>query len=207
MSTRILSVPGKIHELCDDLESHFFVILYNALHFIKQCDGSPKLDMEGIFDQSHVFRSTGQHSGGMGKESMYSKSFPVKFTSKRFTKLIHSLFSLFALFSDYHSAVTRGVSFTPEAAEAAERLKDCEEIKSVFANALARDRWPTDSESDKVDDQYPSARRLTSEQKETVKLSYLKSATEPTGKRKRDSEDDDGDAPVPQWPRNGSSRR
>lgn len=96
MSTHIPSIPGKIYELCNDLELHFFVIFYIVLHFIKQHNRSPKINMEDIFDQSHICQLTGQHSDSMGKENMYGKPFPVEFTSEPFKKLIHSLFLFFA---------------------------------------------------------------------------------------------------------------
>jgi len=49
MFIQLLSIPGKICKLCDDLESHFFIMLYNALCFVEHNKPS-HLDMKLISD-------------------------------------------------------------------------------------------------------------------------------------------------------------
>ena len=185
MSTQLLSTPGKIHDLSDDLESHFFVILYNALHFVKHNKPSG-LDMKHIFDQSTISLKTGAHRGGAGKVFMYAKGFHVEFTSKPFTVLILALFRLFMTLQDYHNAKARGYDPPPALIEDVKKLDDCAEIKRLFAEALKSKEWR--EECDKVEDQYPPIGNLTSEQKGAIALSFYNSdprTGSSTGKRKR----------------------
>ena len=185
MSTQLLSTPGRIHELCDDLESHFFVMLYNALHFVEHNKPSG-LDMKLIFDQSSVSLGTGTHRGGAGKRNMYDEGFHVVFTSQPFTVLIRELFKLFGSLKDYNAAKARGYNPIPAVIEDIGKLKDCAAIKTLFAEALKSGGWPTNC--DKVEDQYPPIGHLTSQQKEAVALSYFDcnfTAESSTGKRKR----------------------
>ena len=185
MSTQLLSTPGRIHQLCDDLESYFFVMLYNALHFVGHNKPSG-LDMELIFNQSSISLGTGTHRGGAGKRNMYDEGFHVVFTSQPFTVLIRALFKLFGSLKDYNAAKARGYNPIPAVIEDIEKLKDCAAIKELFAEALESNGWPTDC--DKVEDQYPPIEHLTSQQKETVALSYFDcdlTMESSAGKRKR----------------------
>ena len=96
MSTALLSTPGKVHELCDDLESHFFVVLYSSLHFLKH--GRPsRLNMKFIFDHAFISPVTETHVGGEGKESMHNKGLKVKFKSEPLTSFIRALLTLLGL--------------------------------------------------------------------------------------------------------------
>ena len=185
MSTQLLSTPGKIHKLCDDLESHFFVMLYNALHFAEHNKPSG-LDMKLIFDQSSVSLGTGTHRGGAGKRNMYDTGLHVIFTSQPFTAFIGALFKLFGSLKDYNAAKARSCNPTPAVVEDVSKLKNCAAIKMLFAEALESDGWPTDC--DKVEDQYPLISHLTSQQKEAVALSYFDcnlTTESSSGKRKR----------------------
>ena len=110
MSTRLLSVRGKVLELTDDLESHFFVLLFEGLHFVehnKPCG----IFLQSIFDQMDVHPETGSLSGGTGKVYLYYQidlmNDRLKFTSKPFTTLIRGLYRLFASLEDYHCAKDR----------------------------------------------------------------------------------------------------
>jgi len=187
MSTQLLSTPGKVHELCDDLESHFFVMLYNALHFAEHNKPS-RLDMKLIFDQSSVSLGTGTHTGGVGKANMYDRGLHVKFTSHPFTTLIGELFKLFKSLKNYNVAKEEaGYNPAPAVVEEISKLKDCTAIKTLFAEALGSGGWPEDC--DKVEDQYPPISHLTSQQKEAIGLSYLDcnlTAESSTGKRKQE---------------------
>ena len=185
MSTQLLSKPGKVHELWDDLESHFFVVLFNALRFVKHNKPSG-LNFTYIFDQRTVSEDNGTHRGGAGKGYMYDQGLLVKFASEQFTCLVRAIFKLFSSLKDYHVFNARGDDPRPASVNAANKLKDCEEIKKCFAEALENKGWPTDC--DKVEDQYPPPRRPTSRRMESIVLSHFgrNPVAEPSGgKRKR----------------------
>ena len=100
MSTRLLTEPGSRHTITDDLESHFFVIMWTALHWVKhnRPEGSG-IDMELIFDQQRPLPG-GIVKGGLGKLAMYgsrvSELREVEFACKPFDELFWDLWSLFA---------------------------------------------------------------------------------------------------------------
>ena len=100
MSTRLLRCPGSRHTITDDLESHYFVLMWTALHWVKHNQpSSPGIDMELIFDQQRPL-SDGIVQGGMGKASMYdsrdSELRRVKFACEPFNKLFWDLWKLFS---------------------------------------------------------------------------------------------------------------
>lgn len=192
MSTALLSTPGKIHELSDDLESHFFIMFYVSLHFVKH-DKPSGLEMKFIFDQAVVSQGTGTHRGGGGKAFMYGSGLKVKFSNEPITVLVRGLLTLFKSLRDYHVCKNWGSKPPQHMIGEAKKLKDCGEIKKLFVAALKSARWQTDC--DKVEDQYPPASHSTPQQKETVGLSYLSrdlTTESSTGKRKRGE-----DAPPP----------
>lgn len=198
MSTALLSTPGKVHELCDDLESHFFVVLYGSLHFLKHVRPS-RLNMKFIFDHAFISPVTGTHVGGEGKESMYNKGLKVEFESEPLTGLVRALLTLFGSLNDHNYCDNGRKEPSPSVVKDVEKLKDCAEIKRLYVEALESEGWP--AVCDKVEDQYPPTSRLTSQQKETVALSYFSGnlTTEPSsGKRKR--KDDGLPAPPPPPP-------
>jgi len=193
MSTRILSVQGKIHELSDDLESHFFVLLFEALHFVKH-NKPYGIVMKNIFDQVDVDPETGNHGGGEGKMALYSGKFDVMtlqlgFTSNPFTTLIRGLYRLFRSLHRYHDAKKDETEPIKSDAVNVKKLEGCVGIVALFDEALKSKGWPT--ECDKVLDQYPPTNHLKPEHKETVALSYVNKSVRPepsSGKRKREPE-------------------
>ena len=100
MSTRLLESPGSEHTITDDLESHYFVLMWTALHWVKhnRSDGR-SIDMEYIFDQQRPLPN-GVIEGGGGKTEMYSrreaKLSKVEFACGPFNKLFWDLWRLFA---------------------------------------------------------------------------------------------------------------
>ena len=103
MSTRLLTNPGSRHTITDDLESHFFVLMWTALHWVKHNrSGHPDIDMAYIFDHQRPCYD-GIIKGGAGKNSMYSSRdselHAVEFTCKPFNDLF---WDLWVLFSMYH---------------------------------------------------------------------------------------------------------
>ena len=100
MSTRLLTSPGSKHTITDDLESHFFVLMWTALHWVKHNrSDAPAIDMEHIFDQQRPLPD-GVIKGGAGKVEMYgsrdSELHEVEFACKPFNKLFWDLWKLFA---------------------------------------------------------------------------------------------------------------
>ena len=100
MSTRLLERPGSKHTITDDLESHFFVLMWTALHWVKHDHPDDScINMEWIFDQQLPVPG-GVVRGGAGKVSMYgsrdSELCEVKFDCGPFNKLFWNLWRLFA---------------------------------------------------------------------------------------------------------------
>ena len=186
-------MQGKVHELNDDLESHFFVLLFESLHFVEH-NKPYGIFLQNLFDQVNVDPETGNHSGGEGKVSFYSSKFIImneqlKFTSKPFTTLIRGLYHLFTSLHEYHVAKDKKKNPDESDVKNVEKLEGCVGIVALFDEALKDEEWPT--KCDKVLDQYPPIRRLKPEQKDTVALSYFNESlvTEPSsGKRKRGTE-------------------
>ena len=203
MSTRLLFRPGKVHELCDDLESFWFVLLFEALHFVKHNKASG-INMARIFDQVDVSLTTGTHTGGLGKIHLYSNNDVVinrtlEFESKPFTALVRQIYRLFRSLSAYYAAQDYGETPNDFYKENARKLESCAEIERLLREALDSEEWP--EICDKAEDQYPPTRHLTPKQKDTIALSYVNRSLMPSGepsgtKRKREKEDD------PQVPEN-----
>ena len=175
ISTQLLSTPRKIYKLCNDLESHFFVMLYNTLHFMKHNKPS-SIDMRLIFDQSSISRHW--YPPWWHQEEEY--------VQQRLPCNIHQLaihtphsgaLQTFwvsqglSCCNDYNAAMARGYNPIPLVIEDIEKLKDCAAIKKLFGEALESNRWLMDC--DKIEDQYPPIGCLTSQQKETIALSYF----------------------------------
>ena len=102
MSTRLLTNPGSRHTVADDLESHYFVLMWTALHWVEHNQpDDPCIDMENIFDQQRPLPGRGGLvKGGAGKVEMYESRDAelrgVEFTCKPFNELFWDLWSLFA---------------------------------------------------------------------------------------------------------------
>ena len=178
MSTQLLSTPGKQHELSDDLESHFFVLLYEGLHFVKH--NIPGIPLGEIFDQHYFDSKTGNHTGGRGKASFYTVTSDylimtkgLEFTSEPFTILLRKLYQLFSSLYDYHTAKAKG--FEVSKPQSVQKLDGCAGVEALFEEALKSGGWPV--KCDKVLDQYPPADSLKAEQRDSVALSYLKKST------------------------------
>jgi len=101
MSTRLLTTPGSRHTISDDLESHYFVLMWTALHWVKHNRSGyrPRIDMEHIFDQQRPFSGEIVKGGG-GKVEMYgsreSELRDVEFACEPFNELFWDLWTLFS---------------------------------------------------------------------------------------------------------------
>ena len=117
MSTRLLTSPGSRHTITDDLESHYFVLMWTALHWVKHSQpANPSIDMEHIFDQQRPL-SDGIVRGGAGKVEMYgsreSELREVEFTCKPFNELFWDLWALFAGYLDQRRGAARKKNLGP----------------------------------------------------------------------------------------------
>ena len=171
MSTRLLTSPGSRHTIADDLESHYFVLMWTALHWVKHNrSGDPCIDMEHIFDQQRPLPS-GVVKGGVGKEEMYrsrgSELQEVEFACKPFNELFWDLWTLFSgyLIQRWEAFRKRGSSpgeYPKQDSNVVEALNfdvDSEpsvspqEVIDLFEAALKEPGWI----DDKVADQFPRA--------------------------------------------------
>ena len=91
--------PGIKHILTDDIESHFFVLMWAALHWVKHDQSNQSsINMELIFDQQW----SGPNEipiGGGGKGQMYRNRAilcNLEFACQPFNDLFWSLWKLFA---------------------------------------------------------------------------------------------------------------
>ena len=100
MSTRLLTDSGAKHTITDDLESHYFVLMWTALRWVRHNKpGDSAIDMEHIFDQQRLLPG-GIIKGGAGKVEMYgsreSELHEVEFSCRPFDELFWELWMLFA---------------------------------------------------------------------------------------------------------------
>ena len=192
MSTRLLSKPGKVHELWDDLESLWFVLLFEGLHFVKH--NKPRgIKMASIFNQADVSLTTGVHTGGEGKILLYLSKGAVmngalEFESKPFTILIRRIYQLFKSLHKHYVAKDDNEPVDVFHGENVGKLKSCAEIERLLTEALDSGDWPEDC--DKVTDQYPPTKNLMFEHKDAIAsgLANIRSCTE-SSKRKREDDD------------------
>ena len=194
MSTQLLSSPGKAHELCDDLESLWFVLLFESLHFVKH-NKPDQIEMATLFDD-HKVNSAGVHVGGGGKRGLYHSGLLVnkmlKFECTPFTILIRQIYQLFRSLEAHYVAQEDDAVPSDPVKKDVRKLESCAGIQDLLAAALNSEGWST---CDKVEDQYPPTRRPTPQRKETVALSYVSHSLVPSGAhsgggRKREVEDD-----------------
>ena len=205
MSTRMLTTPGKFHELCDDLESLWFVTLYEGLHYLKHNKPSA-IKMQTLFDHVDVCQETGTHVGGLGKQMLYLSGDIVmtrtlKFDSKAFSILIRRIYELFHGLNGYYDALDREKELDGPIMAGYSKLKTCAEMKRLLKEALDSEEWP--ESCDKVEDQYPPRKRMTHNEKDTIALSYVnrslvtpEEASASGTKRKRGEDDEEENPPA-----------
>jgi len=203
MSTRLPMRPEKVHGLCDDLESFWFVFLFEALHFVKHTKPIG-IKMTTLFDHVDVCLTTGNHTGGVGKYALYASDMDImtntlKFESEPFNALVRNMYLRFKTLSAYYTALDSREKPSSSLLENFRKLGSCADITKLFEEALSSEGWPENCE--KVEDQYPLIRHLTPKQKDTVASSYVNRSLLPSNeslKRKREEEED---AQVPETKR------
>jgi len=169
MSTRLLTDPESKHTITDDLESHYFVLMWTALRWVKHNQPSdPGIDMEYIFDQQRLLPG-GILKGGGGKVEMYgsrgSELREVEFSCRPFDELFWELWMLFSGYLTQRREAAR--KRTPGPGESAKQGLNFGEnpdpdinpepsvwpwqVIDLFEDALKQPGWI----DDKVADQFP----------------------------------------------------
>ncbi|KAI0073812.1 hypothetical protein K474DRAFT_1710404 [Panus rudis PR-1116 ss-1] len=144
MSMELLYNKEKDHEIVDDLESMFWVLLYNALHHCKHTGIPPRDLFDEVFT---VFKSDGtpETSGGVKKHAFLRKN-TVVFSCPALNDLITSLRTFWFRFHSSHSV---------RDPELHRRLRsDPSELLELFDLALRKgpEAWVN---SESTADQYP----------------------------------------------------
>ena len=186
MSTEQLANPGKIYEVSDELESFFFVIFYEGIHWVTH---NKPIDLNAtyIFDQVQL-AAGGNHTGGAGERELYfhreaMMCQQLEFTkSKPFTDLIRQLYSLFQSLHLFNMFQGLNRTRSQECPPDVEKLKNCKEVVRLIQEAVERKDWP--KESDKVtEDNYPRNEKM--DEKDPIGLTYLNKAIGTTGVKRR----------------------
>ncbi|KAH8102091.1 hypothetical protein BXZ70DRAFT_930224 [Cristinia sonorae] len=149
MSIALGRNPLKIHDILDDVESCFWVLLYQAIHHMPCPNTSGKhLKMFNEFDLNPV-GGVLLETGGKGKRSYLSDPFElVQFECMLLTTLIGKLSSHFEHYYHYLAQQVYGtadVNRNPE-------KEDPPKVLAIFRDALGLEGWP---ERDALPDQYP----------------------------------------------------
>ncbi|CAL1708963.1 unnamed protein product [Somion occarium] len=168
ISVPLLRRPKKGHEVHDDLESSFWVLLYISFHYFKHT----KLVNVDFFNEYNEYSRNGsatRHAyGGLAKAGFLYGGLPgVKWTCAPLNKLLHKFGDLFYQYHFYHGRQDREehlASFT----DFQKRLDQVDSVLDLFDTALASDEWP---ENDVLPDQYSRK----NEKKETEERHDLKS--------------------------------
>ena len=142
----MLSGEGNEHEVQDDLESCYWVLLYIAFHYFEH--NSPDFDLS-FFSEYIAPKDKKPASGGRLKRDFFSTYLlrPVVWSCAPLNWLIHNL-TLF-----YHRYTRAAGAIPPRETEEFkmlhEKAGDLNEALELFDYALAREGWP---ENDAVDD-------------------------------------------------------
>ena len=143
-----------MHELCDDLESFWFVLLFEALHFVKHTKPIG-IKTTTLFDYIDVCLTTGNHTGGVGKYVLYACDMDImtntlNFDSEPFTALVRDMYLRFKSLSAYYTALDSREMPRSSLLENFGKLGSCMDITRLFEGALSSEGWP--ESCDKVKD-------------------------------------------------------
>ena len=178
ISTAQLRDPGKIYEVSDELESFFFVILYEGIHWVIH-NKPDTLDVKYIFDDVRV-NANGRQTGGGGKQNMYTMDADVilqdlKFDkSPPFTDLIRELFHLFQALAIVNYDKKLGRALQPQDVANVDKLKNCRAVIQLMKNAVDRADWPEEHDR-AANDNYPRKEEIDKEDR--VGVANLKVTT------------------------------
>jgi hypothetical protein len=161
MSTAQLQDRRSPYQVSDELESFFFVILYQGFHWVVH-EELNSVNVNRIFEDVRVHN--GRQIGGGEKEFIYTQNpgailTELRFKSPPFTDLIRELFRLFrslALTNRYKAIARR--PYSQDAANV-KKLKNCKAIIHLLKTAMERKDWAR--VCDKAErDRYPDADEL-----------------------------------------------
>ncbi|CAL1710003.1 unnamed protein product [Somion occarium] len=157
ISVGLLQEPSKPHDVHDDLESCFWVLLYVSLHYFK--NNGREVDFKLDFFNEMVERKIGGDQyrafGGTMKVGLLvvEQLEPVRWECRPLDDLIHAL-----------SDTWRSVYIVPRG-EREEMFRGAQDnislILKMFDTALASEEWP---EKDAVPNQYPRKRQRSIDQ-------------------------------------------
>ena len=180
ISTAQLRDPGKTYEVSDELESFFFVILYEGVHWVIH-NKPTRLKVKHIFDDVQV-EADGRQTGGVGKHNMYTMEDLVILRdlefdkSPPFTDLIRELFLLFQslAFVNQAKSARREKLISTEDRKNVNKLKNVKAIVRLMKNAVEREDWPEVYDK-AANDIYPRKEEIDKEDR--VGLANLKVTT------------------------------
>jgi len=163
ISTAQVCNPQKIYEVSDELESLFFVILYEGTHWVVH--NKPKgLNVGYLFNGARFDARGYQIIGGKGKFCMYTLSphtdivlNQLRFErSPPFTDLLRELFLLFKSLAIVNRNKESGEELQDRDISNVEKLQSCRAVIQLMKNAVEREDWP--KEHDKAQsDNYPGS--------------------------------------------------
>ncbi|CAL1700736.1 unnamed protein product [Somion occarium] len=149
ISIRLLQQPTKPHEVHDDLESAFWVLLYNALHYFPHQSPPGRQLRLDLFNEIH--QEGGQSYGGEAKSSVLL--FGLHGVTWQCKPLNDLIYGLHEMFRQYICSVKGTAGFKTLHQE----IEDIDNILNLFDKALSSDGWV---EKDAVQDLSPKLRKL-----------------------------------------------
>jgi hypothetical protein len=157
MSTARVADTRKFYEVSDDLESFFFVILYEALHWVVH-EELKTVNVIKLFDEIQYV--DGRRIGGEEKKSLYTVRPEIilkelQFESSPFTDLIRGLFCLFQPLAVVNQCKERAQRPPCQELESINKLEDCKEIIKLLKTAVERTDWAEGCDKAEQDN-YPS---------------------------------------------------
>jgi len=185
-STAQLLTPGRAYEVSDELESLFFITLYEGVHWVIH-NKPEKLNLKFFFDQVDPDMQT----GGAGKQITYTVPGRADILrqlsfekSPPFTNLIRELFVLFRSLA-FINMKTENTS-SRDAANV-KKLGNCEEVVRLMEKAMQSPGWPVECDKALIDN-YPRNEGIDEE--DPVGRASLKVVVAGPSKRGREEGDD-----------------
>ena len=134
---RLLDPWSTPHQLSDDLESFFWVLLYQVVRYRDRTKGL-KEDMADVFDQ-YESKKVGRSRGGKGKLAVLGGTelpTPIILSLTFRTPCSAMIEELRALFHDFYLFVSYQTGLEPEVVEMYEKLRETDPRVQVARNKL-----------------------------------------------------------------------
>ena len=146
ISIALLRRPTKEHDLLDDIESCFWVLLYVSFIHFELIEGKPNLNIFSEYCNREVANGTYHALGGQGKQALVStdEMFSYKWKSLRLTWLLTTFATILGRISNlkFEAAMDQAAEATLKGAE--EAMRTVHPILNHFNTALAADDWVDD---------------------------------------------------------------